>query len=108
MSQLIQVIIEQDISHIPGRLNVVSVSRVGAWGRFWIKIKQAFNTSEPVLDTRFRSGLSVGVRLTTANYAKLMGMTAVAAPAHDQGFATMDMIPMPNPTQSVGDPGVSV
>lgn len=91
--KLFTVVIEQDTGYVPGDYQVVSVGRTGLAHRLLLYLKSLI----PVVDERqkpYRCGLSLGVKMTSSDYAKLMGL--IGTPKAD-GHATMDLIPIPGP-----------
>lgn len=108
MTPHIQIIIKRDGDPLLGHFEVVGIRRLNRLEQAWYAIRRAiasaFSRSKPL--ARFKAGLSVAVRMTTDDYAKIMGMAIVPDP--EQGHATLDLIPTPNPTQCVGDAGVRI
>lgn len=108
MTSYIEIIVKRDGDPLLGHLEVVGIRKLNwfewAWHTLRCAIASKLRRRKP--PARFKAGLSVAVRMTTDNYAQLMGMDIVPDP--EQGHATLDLIPTPNPNQCVGDAGVRI
>ena len=92
--KLFTVVIEQNTGYVPGDYQVVSLTKTGLASRLMLFIKSLL----PVNDEGhkpYKCGLSLGVKMTATDYARLMGLLE---PPKADGHATMDLIPIPGPS----------
>lgn len=114
MKKLLVVVLKQDTDvgpnkngdmFVPGRLSVTEVRRAG----FVEQVRHTYRNwrgLSTVNDMRSfpDTGLTIGVQITTDQYATLLGMSGVTHSITERGYASMDLIQAPKPDQSMESP----
>ena len=116
MKRVLIVVLEQDTEASPnpngnafvvGRLRVTNICRANWLQRIWVRAhrRKSIDDIRHLPDT----GLSIGVQITTDQYAQLMGMVdgrthAINVDPSSQEYASMDFVQAPKPNQMVGRP----
>jgi len=91
--ELFTIVIERDNGYVLGSYHVVDVVQTGWISRLILYVKSLLPAKDERLKP-YKCGLSLGVKMTPGDYAKLTGL--IKTPKAD-GHATMDLIPIPGP-----------